>query len=76
MPSRYHFLSHDERSRTIHLPRLITHLTMPLQKPLTDYAAAAIYSWQPATTRTMIRATNVQLDAIPETLACRFGMNG
>jgi hypothetical protein len=40
-----------------------------------DSAAVVIYSWQPETLRQHIRAGHVQHEAIPESLARRFGMN-
>lgn len=41
-----------------------------------EAAAAVNYSWQPETLRRHIRSAHAQPEAIPESLARRFGMKG
>lgn len=65
----------DEMARLIYVPRFSKTLLLSLREAVKDCAAAVIYSWQPETLRLHIRAGNVQHEAIPESLARRFGLN-
>lgn len=65
----------DEMARLIYVPRFSKTLLPALREAVKDCAAAVIYSWQPETLRLHIRAGNVQHEAIPESLARRFGLN-
>ena len=66
----------DNQSVLIYVPRFNKALAPALRDAVKDCAAAVIYSWQPETLRQHIRAGNVQHEAIPESLARRFGMKG
>ncbi len=65
----------DEMARLIYVPRFSKALVDDLRAAVKDCAAAVIYSWQPETLRQHIRAGNVQHEAIPESLARKFGLN-
>ena len=65
----------DEMARLIYVPRFSKTLLPALREAVKDCAATVIYSWQPETLRLHIRAGNVQHEAIPESLARRFGLN-
>ncbi|MFZ4596486.1 MAG: hypothetical protein ACOYOF_19690 [Verrucomicrobiaceae bacterium] len=64
----------DDQSVLIYVPRFTKALAPALRAAVKDCAAAVIYSWQPETLRQHIRAGHVQHEAIPESLARRFGM--
>ncbi len=64
----------DEGAKLIYVPRFAKDLAAALRDAVQDCAAAVIYSWQPETLRQHIRAGHVQHEAIPESLARRFGM--
>lgn len=66
----------DEEAALFYVPRFNTALVPALRKAVKETAAAVIYSWQPETLRQHIRAGHVQHEAIPESLARRFGMKG
>ena len=66
----------DDQSVLIYVPRFTKALAPALRDAVKDCAAAVIYSWQPETLRQHIRAGHVQHEAIPESLARRFGMKG
>ena len=66
----------DEEAALFYVPRFTTALVPALRKAVKETAAAVIYSWQPETLRQHIRAGHVQHEAIPESLARRFGMKG
>ena len=66
----------DAESALFYLPRFTPALVPALRKAVKQTAAAVIYSWQPETLRQHIRAAHVQHEAIPESLARRFGMKG
>ena len=66
----------DEQSRLIYVPRFTKALVPALRAAVKNCAAAVIYSWQPETLRQQVRATQVQHEAIPESLVRRFGMKG
>lgn len=65
----------DEMARLIYVPRFSKALLPSLREAIQDCAAVVIYSWQPETLRQHIRAGSVQHEAIPESLARRFGLN-
>ena len=64
----------NEESALFYVPRFTKTLTPALRKAVKETAAAVIYSWQPETLRQHLRAAHVQHEAIPESLARRFGM--
>jgi adenine-specific DNA-methyltransferase len=66
--------SGDEETALFYVPRFTAALVPALRKAVKDTAAAVLYSWQPETLRQHIRAAHVQHEAIPESLARRFGM--
>ena len=66
----------DEQAALFYVPRFTTALVPALRKAVKETAAAIIYSWQPETLRQHIRSGHVQHEAIPESLARRFGMKG
>ena len=66
----------DDESALFYIPRFTPALVPALRKAVKATAAAVIYSWQPETLRQHIRAAHVQHEAIPESLARRFGMKG
>ena len=64
----------DEESALIYVPRFTTALVLALRKTVKASAAVILYSWQPETLQQHIRAGHVQHEAIPESLARRFGL--
>jgi hypothetical protein len=64
----------DEGAKLIYVPRFTKELAVALREAVKDCAAVVIYSWQPETLRQHIRAGHVQHEAIPESLARRFGL--
>lgn len=59
-----------------YVPRFTKALVPSLRKDVNAAEAAIIYSWQPETLRQHIRSAHAQHEAIPESLARRFGMKG
>ncbi|MEI7809875.1 MAG: hypothetical protein WCJ07_15460 [Verrucomicrobiota bacterium] len=57
-------------------PRFTAALLPDLRKAIAGCAAVMLYSWQPETLQQHLRASHVQHEAIPESLARRFGMKG
>ena len=68
--------SGDDEAALFYVPRFNTALVPALRKAVKSTASAVIYSWQPETLRQHIRSAHVQHEAIPESLARRFGMKG
>ena len=66
----------DAESALAYVPRFSAALLPALRKAVAGCAAVVLYSWQPETLRQHIRAAHVQHEAIPESLARRFGMKG
>jgi len=66
----------DGESALAYVPRFSAALLPALREAVADCAAVTLYSWQPETLRQHIRAAHVQHEAIPESLARRFGMKG
>ena len=66
----------DDEEALLYVPRFSLKLVAALRKKVKQSAAVVIYSWQPETLRQHIRAAHVQHEAIPESLARRFGMKG
>ena len=64
----------DDESALFYVPRFNKALVPALRKAVKETSAAVIYSWQPETLRQHIRSAHVQHEAIPESLARRFGM--
>jgi adenine-specific DNA-methyltransferase len=69
-------LTADDESTLIYVPRFSKALVPALRKAVKDSPAVIIYSWQPEALRQHIRASHVQHEAIPESLARRFGLKG
>ena len=68
--------SGDAESALIYVPRFTAALLPDLRKAIAGCAAVMLYSWQPETLQQHLRASHVQHEAIPESLARRFGMKG
>lgn len=66
----------DDETGLVYVPRFTEELVSALRKAVKDSAAVTIYSWQPETLSQYIRDGHVQHEAIPESLARRFGMKG
>ena len=66
----------DGESALAYVPRFSAAILPALREAVADCAAVTLYSWQPETLRQHIRAAQVQHEAIPESLARRFGMKG
>lgn len=66
----------DAESALAYVPRFSAAILSALRKAVAGCAAVTLYSWQPETLRQHIRAAHVQHEAIPESLARRFGMKG
>ena len=66
----------DDESALIYVPRFSTALVPALRQAVKESAAVILYSWQPEALQQHIRAVNVQHEAIPESLARRFGLKG
>jgi adenine-specific DNA-methyltransferase len=66
----------EEDSALAYVPRFRKELVPELRKALKGCASAIVYSWQPEMLRQQIRSSNVQHEAIPESLARRFGLKG
>lgn len=66
----------EEDSALVYVPRFKKALVPALRKALKGCTTAIVYSWQPELLRQQIRASNVQHEAIPESLARRFGLKG
>ncbi len=64
----------DDESALFYVPRFNKALVPALRRAVKETSAAVIYSWQPETLRQHIRSAHVQHEAIPESLARRFGM--
>jgi adenine-specific DNA-methyltransferase len=64
----------DEVARVIYVPRFSRALVPGLREVVKGCAAVVIYSWQPEALRQHVRGVHVQHEAIPESLARRFGM--
>jgi adenine-specific DNA-methyltransferase len=69
-------LASDGETALVYVPRFTAAFLPALRKAVADCAAVTLYSWQPETLRQHIRAAHVQHEAIPESLARRFGMKG
>lgn len=66
----------DDENALIYVPRFSSSLVSALRKVVNESAAVVVYSWQPETLQQYIRASHVQHEAIPESLARRFGLKG
>ena len=64
----------DDDTALIYVPRFAKALAPKLRKAVKASASVVLYSWQPETLRQHVRAEHVQHEAIPESLARRFGM--
>jgi adenine-specific DNA-methyltransferase len=63
-------------SALAYVPRFKKSLVPKLRKALEGCVSAIVYSWQPELLRQQVRSSNVQHEAIPESLARRFGLKG
>lgn len=64
-----------EGQRLIYVPHLRSKGAKALAKLVTGSPACIVYTWQPELVKTRLRdAANVQIEAVPESLARRFGM--
>jgi len=68
--------SGDAESALVYVPRFTASILSDLRKAVADCAAVTLYSWQPEMLRQHLRASHVQHEAIPESLARRFDMKG
>jgi adenine-specific DNA-methyltransferase len=66
----------DEEATLIYVPRFTADLVPGLRKAIENIAATIIYSWQPELLQQHIRSERIQHEAIPESLARRFGIKG
>ena len=66
----------DGEAALAYVPRFSAAILPALREAVAESAAVVLYSWQPETLRQHIRAAHVQHEAIPESLARRFGMKG
>ena len=66
----------DEEEAIVYVPRFAMAHVAELRKQVKQSNEVVIYSWQPETLRQHIRAGHVLHEAIPESLARRFGMKG
>ncbi len=65
---------HDEQ-RLIYLPHFRAKDLAALRKAVAGSPANIIYTWQPELIKSRLRTvTNVQIEAVPESLARRFGL--
>jgi adenine-specific DNA-methyltransferase len=64
----------DDETALIYVPRFSTALVPALRKAVKESAGVILYSWQPEALQQHIRAAHVQHEAIPESLARRFGL--
>jgi len=65
----------DEDQLLIYLPRFQRGQIGPLRAAIKESRAVIVYSWQPELVRQRLRnETHVQIEAVPESLARRFGM--
>ena len=60
----------------VYVPRFSRELAAVLKKALKGFTAVVLYSWQPDMLAQHVRTGNIQFEAIPESLARRFGMKG
>lgn len=63
-------------SALAYVPRFKKALVPKLREALEGCVSAIVYSWQPELLRQQVRSSNVQHEAIPESLARRFGLKG
>jgi adenine-specific DNA-methyltransferase len=64
----------DDEQALIYVPRFHRQDVAAIRARVKESAAVVLYSWQPETLRQFVRAQHVQHEAIPESLARRFGM--
>ncbi|MFB3890486.1 MAG: site-specific DNA-methyltransferase [Phycisphaerae bacterium] len=65
----------DDEQLLVYLPRLGRAVAPALRKAVRSARAAIVYSWQPELARQFLRGhEQVQIEAVPEVLARRFGM--
>jgi adenine-specific DNA-methyltransferase len=65
----------DGDQRLIYIPHFCAKDARALVKAVAQIPAAIVYTWQPDLVKARLRhANNVQVEAVPESLARRFGM--
>jgi adenine-specific DNA-methyltransferase len=65
----------DEEQLLVYLPRYRRGQGAALRKAVRGSRAAVVYSWQPEVVRQLLHSeAHVQVEAVPESLARRFGM--
>jgi hypothetical protein len=64
-----------EEQRLIYVPHFLSRDARPLVKLVKERPSVIVYTWQMDYVRTKLRdCRNVQVEAIPEALARRFGI--
>jgi len=66
----------DAETALAYVPRFSEAMLPALRRAVAGCGAVTLYSWQPEALRLRIRQPHVQHEAIPESLARRFGMKG
>jgi adenine-specific DNA-methyltransferase len=66
----------DEHEALAYVPRFTEKLLPSLRSAIKTTGAVTIYSWQPELLRQRVRSQRAHHEAIPETLARKFGMRG
>lgn len=66
----------DATAALAYVPRFSPALVPALRKAAARCAAVTLYSWQPESLRQHLRSPRIHHEAIPESLARRFGMKG
>lgn len=67
-------LSREYDFALVYVPRFSKKIIASLRKAVKEVASVIVYSWQPETLRQALRSSSVQHEAIPESLARRFGI--
>jgi adenine-specific DNA-methyltransferase len=68
-------ITDSEDVRLIYIPHFRAKHTKQLRQAVKDVSSCIVYTWQPALVRSKINdAVNVQIEAVPESLARRFGI--
>jgi hypothetical protein len=66
----------DEYKALAYVPRFSDTLLPALRAAIKNTGAVILYSWQPELLRQQVRSRRVQHEAIPESLARKFGLKG
>lgn len=65
-----------EGEAMVYVPRFSEEVARALKTAVKDFKAVCVYSWQPETLAQHVRSGKIQFEAIPESLARKFGMKG